>query len=116
MTAPTLTHIGWDRGVIAEVVDPLLAVELGVYPPPAKTTTTTTTTTITTHCGKRVAASRIDNQAATCPTCRAEVAGLARATLELLAAHPKLRRHAKDPEGLVDALLENLARFGEPAP
>jgi hypothetical protein len=108
VTASRLTHIGWDRGAIAEVVDPLLAVELGVYPPPAKTTTT--------RCGKRVAASRIDNQAATCPTCRAEVAGFARATLELLAAHPELRRHAKDPEGLVDALLEDLARFGEPAP
>jgi hypothetical protein len=34
-----LTHIGWDRGLLADVVDPLLAVELGIYPPPAKTTT-----------------------------------------------------------------------------
>jgi hypothetical protein len=108
MTAPTLTHIGWDRGAIAEVVDPLLAVELGVYPPPAKTTTT--------RCGKRVAASRIDNQAATCPACRAEVAGLARATFELLADHPELRRHAHDPQALVDALLDDLARFAEPVP
>jgi hypothetical protein len=103
-----LTHIGWDRGVFAEVVDPLLAVELGVYPPPAKTTTT--------RCGKRVAAARIDNQAATCPACRAEVADLARATLELLAAHPDLRGHTKDPEALVDALLEDLHRFAGPPP
>jgi hypothetical protein len=55
VTAPTLTHIGWDRGAIAEVVDPLIAVEFGVYPPPVKTTTTT-------RCGKRVAASRIDTR------------------------------------------------------
>jgi hypothetical protein len=108
VTAPRLTHIGWDRGAIAEVVDPLIAVELGVYPPPAKTTAT--------RCGKRVAASRIDNQAATCPDCRAEVAELAQATLEVLAAHPELRRHATDPDALVDALLEDLARFGRPAP
>jgi hypothetical protein len=108
VTASRLTHIGWDRGAIAEVVDPLIAVELGVYPPPAMTTAT--------RCGKRMAASRIDNQAATCPECRAEVADLARATLELLAAHPELRRHATDPDALVDALLEDLARFGRPAP
>jgi hypothetical protein len=108
VTAPTVTHIGWDRGAIAEVVDPLIAIELGVYPPPAKITTT--------RCGKRVAASRIDNQAATCPDCRAEVADLARATLELLAAHPQLRGHATDPDALVDALLDDLARFGRPAP
>jgi hypothetical protein len=99
-----LTHIGWDRGAVAEVVDPLIAVELGVYPPPAKTTTT--------RCCRRVAASRIDNQAATCPACRAQVADLARATLELLAAHPELRRHARDPQALVDALLDDLAHFG----
>jgi hypothetical protein len=103
-----LTHIGWDRGLLAEVVDPLLAVELGIYPRPAKTTTA--------RCGKRVAAVRIDNQAATCPACRAEVAGFARATLELLAAHPELRRPAKDPKALVDALLDDLTRFGEPTP
>lgn len=107
MTASTLTHIGWDRGAIAEVVDPLLAVELGVYPPPVKTATT--------RCGKRVATSRIDNQNATCPDCRAEVADLARATLELLAAHPELRRHVTDPDALVDALLEDLVHFGRPA-
>jgi hypothetical protein len=100
------THIGWDRGLFAEVVNPLLAVELGMYPPPAKTATA--------MCGKRVAAARIDNQAATCPACRAEVASFARATLELLAAHPELRRHPMTPEALVDALLDDLARFGEP--
>jgi hypothetical protein len=103
-----LTHVGWDRGLFAEVVDPLLAVELGVYPPPAKTTTA--------RCGKRVAAARIDNQAATCPACRADVTSFARATVELLAAHPELRRHTRDPKALVDALLEDLARFGEPTP
>lgn len=103
-----LTHIGWDRGVFAEVVEPLLAVELGVYPAPTKTTTST--------CGKRVASSHIDNQAATCPACRAEVVRVARTTLELLVAHPELRRHARDPQALVDGLLEDLARFGEPTP
>jgi hypothetical protein len=102
------THIGWDRGLFAEVVDPLLAVELGIYPPPAKTTTA--------MCGKRVAATRIDNQAATCPTCRTEVAGFARATLELLAPYPELRRHSRDPDALVDGLLDDLARFEEPTP
>jgi hypothetical protein len=91
------THIGWDRGAIAEVVDPAVVVEFGAYPPPPKT--------ITTRCGKRVAASRIDNQAATCPAYRAGVAELARSTLELLAAHPELRRHTRDPQALVDALL-----------
>ena len=103
-----LTHVGWDRGAFAEVVEPLIAVELGVYPAPAKTTTTI--------CGKRVASSRVDNQAATCPACRAEVARVARTTLELLATHPELRRRARDPQALVDALLEDLARFGEPTP
>jgi hypothetical protein len=103
-----VTHIGWDRGAFAEVVDPAIAVEFGVYPPPAKTTTT--------RCGRRVAAPRIDNQAATCPACREEVAGFARATLELLAAHPELRRHTRHPQALVDALLDDLARFGGEAP
>jgi hypothetical protein len=107
VSAP-LTHVGWDRGAFAEVVDPAIAVELGVYPPPAKTTTT--------MCGRRVASSRIDNQAATCPACRAEAAGWARTCLELLAAHPELRRRARDPEALVDALLDDLARFGQPPP
>jgi hypothetical protein len=34
--------------------------------------------------------------------------------LELLATHLELRRHARDPQALVDALLEDLAWFGEP--
>jgi hypothetical protein len=97
------THLGWDRGAFAEVVDPAIAVELGVYPPPVKTTAT--------MCGRRVASYRIDNQAATCPACRAEVAGWAQTTLELLAAHPELRRRARDPQALVDALLDDLVRF-----
>lgn len=100
-----LTHVGWDRGVFAEVVDPAIAVELGVYPPPTKTTTT--------MCGRRAATSRIDNQQATCPACRAAVASWARTCLELLAAHPALRRHARDPEGLMDALLDDLVRFAD---
>jgi hypothetical protein len=103
-----LTHLGWDRGAFAQVVDPAIAVELGVYPPPAKTTTT--------MCGRRVASSRIDNQAATCPACRAEVASWARTSVELLAVHPELRTRAKDPDALVDALLDDLARFGLPPP
>jgi hypothetical protein len=76
----TTTHIDWDRGVLAEVVDPLLAVELGGY--------SAATKTCTTQCGRQAAAAQTDNQAATCPACRAAVTKTALATLELLAAHP----------------------------
>jgi hypothetical protein len=97
------THLSWDRGAMNDVVRPMIALAVGMYPPPTKTTKT--------QCGRRVTTKRIDNVDATCQACRAKVVADAKTLLELIRRSPELCSPEQNQRA-TDWALEQFSQFG----